>query len=257
LNIKSDTPEIFLNLEDAEDALFRDLHDVWIFFYKSASPCRYLAPESMPEFVLTEFKNLNERLSGWKRAFLSFEDANRASFSKRDAEHASLLHIHHSTGIVSLVGELSPHEMVYDMFDDTFQSIVCLSDQLLQARLSSPWSDTFTLELGIVQPLYITAVKCRVHHIRAAAIKLLGSVPRPEGIWNGQIMAKIAEQVRIIEEGDFDLQSLGSKRLPESCRIHSVGSNTNQKARTATYFCKLLRSDGSGKFEDISGTITW
>ena len=177
-----------------------------MFFYKSACPYRYLDPESMPELVLSEFEILKERLSRWKRAFLSFEDANRASFSKQDSGHASLLHIHHSTGTVSLVGELSPNEMVYDTFDDTFLSTIRLSGQLLRERLNSPWSDTFSMELGIVQPLYITAVKCRVHHIRAEAIKLLGSVPQPEGIWNGGVMAKIAEQVRIIEEGDLDFE---------------------------------------------------
>jgi hypothetical protein len=244
-------------LKEAEDALFHDLHDVWMFFYKSACPYRYLDPESMPELVLSEFEILKERLSRWKRAFLSFEDANRASFSKQDSGHASLLHIHHSTGTVSLVGELSPNEMVYDTFDDTFLSTVRLSGQLLRERLNSPWSDTFSMELGIVQPLYITAVKCRVHHIRAEAIKLLGSVPQPEGIWNGGVMAKIAEQVRIIEEGDLDFELLGFERLPEFRRIHSVGADIDQKGRTATYFCDMRRSDGSGKFENISGTVTW
>ena len=257
LNIGSNHSEIFLDLKEAEDALFHDLHDVWTFFHKSASPSRYLDPESMPELVRVEFKSLQERLRGWKRAFLSFEETHHASFSKRDAGHASLLHIHHSTGTVSLVGELSPNEMVYDTFDDIFQSIVCLSNQLLRERLTSPWSDTFSIEMGIVQPLYITAVKCRVHHIRAEAIKLLGSVPRPEGIWNGRVMAKIAEQVRIIEEGGLDLESLGPESLPEFRRVHSVGADINQKARTATYFCNMHRSDESGKFEDISGTVTW
>lgn len=252
-----DGPGTFFDLKGAEDSLFRDLNDVWRFIYQSATPCRYLGPESMPSSVLAEFETLGQRLCDWKRVFLSFESEYQASFSKPDAAHASLLHIHHSTGAVLLAGEISPCETIYDEFDDMFQSVVSRSDTLLRDRLVSPWANTFSMELGIVQPLYITAIKCRVPQIRAAAIKLLGSVPRPEGIWNGQVMAKIAEQVRLIEEGDLDIESLGFERLAEFRRVHSVGSDTNQKARTARFFCTLRRSGGCGEWEQRSGTVTW
>lgn len=250
-------PEIFCDLKSAEDYLFRDLHDMWKFYYQSATPCRYFEQEHMPLSVLTEFETLRKRLDHWKRAFLLFEISYGVGFSKLDAEHASLLHIHHSTGTVLLIGEMNPQETAYDLFDNEFQSIVARSDQLLQNRLATPWAETFSMEMGIIQPLYITALKCRVHQIRTAAIKLLSSVPRPEGIWNGQVMARIAEQVMIIEEEGIDLESSGSERLPAFRRVHSVSLDINQKARTASYFCTLRRMDGNGEWDERSGTVTW
>ena len=255
-NTAPDSPDIFLNLKGAEDSLFRDLNDVWRFCYQYAITCRYINQQSMPSAVLAEFEAIKQRLCNWKRAFLSFERIFQAWFSKRDVEHASLLHIHHSTGTVLLVGEMNPYETVYDMFDDTFRSIVSLAGQLLRDRLLSPWAGTFAMEMGIVQPLYIAALKCRVHEIRAEAIRLLESVPSPEGIWNGQVMAKIAEQVRLIEEADVNMAYLSSERLPELRRIHSVSSDINQKARTAKFYT-LRPGTGSDEWEERSGTVTW
>lgn len=213
--------------------------------------------ESVPVSILSQFKILKNRLLEWKREFLTFECMYKATLSTRDRQHASLLHIHHSTATILLCGEISPHEMIYDTFDEEFQSIVQRSEELLQNGLAHTCENTFSMELGVVQPLYITSIKCRVPHIRFAAISLLATKPRLEGIWNGQVMSKIAEQVRLIEETDYDVVPRYPSRLPEYRRIHSVGADINPKARTAQFFCSLRQCGESGKFEQRNGTVTW
>lgn len=255
--LAAEVPGVFLNLKEAEDALFRDLSDVWRFIYEFATPCRYLDQTSMPPSVLENLEILTQRLSRWKTAFLALDSSCHLSFSERDIEHANLLEIHHCTGTVLLAGEISAYETIYDIFDDEFQSIVSLSSELLRRRLVSPWGNSFSIEMGVVQPLYITAIKCRVPKIRAAAIELLSSVPRPEGIWNGQIMAKIADQVRIIEEADIDAVSMSFARLPESCRIHSVSSDINPEARRANFICDKGQRGGNSDLEQRHCTVTW
>jgi hypothetical protein len=250
-------PEVFHDLKGAEDALFRDLNDTWNFIYRYATPCRYLDQNSMPPSVLENLGILTQRLSNWKTVFIAFNYTHRSSFSERDTEHANLLEIHHCTGTVLLAGEISAYETIYDMFDNEFQSIVSLSKKLLQRRVVSPWGDSFSIEMGVVQPLYITAIKCRVSDIRAAAIELLSSVPRPEGIWNGQIMSKIAGKVRQMEEMDIDTVNLSFERPPESCRIHSVSSDIDPQARIAKFVCDKGQGNGNGVLERRHCTVTW
>jgi hypothetical protein len=249
--------EVFFDLKGAEDALFRDLNDTWNFIYRYATPCRYLDQNYMPSSVLDNLGILTQRLSNWKTAFMDFDHTHRSSFSERDTDHANILEIHHCTGTVLLAGEISPYETIYDMFDNEFQSIVSLSSELLRKRLASPWGDSFSIEMGVVQPLYITAIKCRVSDIRAAAIELLGLVPRPEGIWNGQIMAKIADKVRQMEEAGIDAVSLSFERPPESCRIHSVSSDIDPQARIAKFVCDKGQGNGNGVSERRHCTVTW
>ncbi len=56
-------------------------------------------------------------------------------------------------------------------------------------------------EYGLIPPLYYTALKCRVHRIRAHAIKLLRQIHYKECAWDSVLAANIAEKVMQLEEG--------------------------------------------------------
>ena len=247
---------LFLDLKSAEDSLYQDLNYLWKIYYGIYNSAQY-EPDLIPPFVSSELQALREGLCNWREAFQSFENKHQICATQQEVQHASLLRIHNYTATVLLAELLHPNQTIFDAFDDTFQSIVHLSDQLLEYKLGSPWADTFSVELGVVQPLYITAIKCRVPQVRARAIKLLLAVPHQEGIWNGLVMGKIAEQVKIMEEGDLDTQYLETERLPELCRVHSVGSDINHKDRTASFSCKLRRAGGVGEWEFRTGIVTW
>jgi hypothetical protein len=246
---------LFLDLKSAEDSLYQDLNYLWKFYYTYDST-RY-EPDLIPPFVSSGLQALQERLCNWREAFQSFENKYQICATQQEVQHASLLRIHNSTATVLLAELLHPNQTVFDALDDMFRSIVYLSDQLLEYKLGSPWADTFSVELGVVQPLYITAIKCRIPQVRARAIKLLLAVPRQEGIWNGLVMGKISEQVKIMEEGDLDTQYLETERLPELCRVHSVGADINHKDRTASFSCRLRRAGGGGEWELRRGIVTW
>lgn len=73
----------------------------------------------------------------------------------------------------------------------------------------------FTLSLGFVNILYLTASRCRNTAIRYRALNLLRKCNRREGLWDSNIAAKVAESVIAIEE---------AKTL-DSLRNLSLGSN--------------------------------
>lgn len=72
--------------------------------------------------------------------------------------------------------------------------------------------------MGIIPPLYLTAIKCRFPSIRRKAISLLSSSPRREGMWDAFLAVKVAEKVMTIEEEGLK----GSHIPPERSRIHDT-----------------------------------
>ncbi|RAH87322.1 hypothetical protein BO86DRAFT_1071 [Aspergillus japonicus CBS 114.51] len=58
----------------------------------------------------------------------------------------------------------------------------------------------YTLETGIVEPLFWVAVRCREPQVRHRALRLLRQYPRREGICDGVVAARTVEKVIEIEE---------------------------------------------------------
>ena len=60
-------------------------------------------------------------------------------------------------------------------------------------------------QLGLIPPLFLTATRCRVPHVRRQALSLLRQLDSVEGVWNSKSAARIAEQVMLIEERGLDM----------------------------------------------------
>ncbi|KAL9090666.1 MAG: hypothetical protein Q9165_005154 [Trypethelium subeluteriae] len=74
-------------------------------------------------------------------------------------------------------------------------------------------------EMGWIPPLYYTAIKCRVPHLRRRALALLGSSLHREGIWVAGIVGPVARRVMEMEEDEGDggmrggdVRSMGERR---------------------------------------------
>lgn len=114
-------------------------------------------------------------------------------------------------------------ETTFDQFRPEFEEMVSrveavtrilgLSDTEPLHREKVP----FSMELGVVHPLFFVAWKCRDWSIRRRAISVLRKCGK-EGVWEGPIMAVVAKRLADIEEqglrpGDF---------VPELARIHDL-----------------------------------
>ncbi|KAI8633594.1 hypothetical protein F5Y19DRAFT_246211 [Xylariaceae sp. FL1651] len=142
-------------------------------------------------------------------------------------------------------------EMIYDFYIDTF---ILLLEQLIdiwRSHVANPaWHHhPLITEIptrishsisnkGWIPLLYFIAIKCRVHRIRLQAIKLLAKTPHKEGVWNGELMLVVVQEIMRIEEGNyyqdletddsFNIFSLPTEQnvslppLPESHRLYNV-----------------------------------
>jgi hypothetical protein len=150
--------------------------------------------------------------------------------------------------LVDVCLDTSP--MVFDRHNAIFANIISHSIQSYHLRFSGQVSidearhksGSFVLnsisDMGWITPLFFTALLCRNHRIRHQAVRLLESAPHKEGIWDGLLAARVAEQVIALEEahfydhlkpGIFDKldpptkEDMATQPLPESSRMTGVG----------------------------------
>lgn len=60
------------------------------------------------------------------------------------------------------------------------------------------------LDSDITMPVFFIAMKCRDPVLRRKAIQLLEEYERQEGLLNSKVLARVAERLVEIEEGDGD-----------------------------------------------------
>lgn len=59
------------------------------------------------------------------------------------------------------------------------------------------------VDMGWIPPLYYTAIKCRHHKIRLQAIRYLDFSTHREGIWDTEIISRVAKRVMNVKEGGW------------------------------------------------------
>lgn len=128
-----------------------------------------------------------------------------------------LLRCFHLMAIIMAETCLSPNdESAYDLHTDKFISLVIhmiklRSVSLPDAPIQSPAPDQdveiakSVIDVGINQPLYYLATKCRVHRLRLQAIRLLEASAHREGVWESRTAGLVARKVMELEEEGIDL----------------------------------------------------
>lgn len=179
-------------------------------------------------------ETLLEQLEHWKTDFdpISPESTEGLNPNKQYATIVMLLS--YLTSYVLLSTSLSSDEMAYDSHSATFAHIIELSEICLQQKeqqrqfgsLTIFSSFSFKIDVQVIHPLYITALKCRDYTMRRRAVRLLSMCGR-EGVWDGRMMASIARSVIACEE-EFATRSYSEDEnsmisIPERGRIHGVG----------------------------------
>ncbi|KAI1629070.1 hypothetical protein EDD37DRAFT_615984 [Exophiala viscosa] len=153
-------------------------------------------------------------------------------------------------------------QVMWDKYTDTFAQIVNLAQSILE--MVEPSNDKapasrkpyFTLDLGLVGPLYDIARRCRDPQIRRRAIGLLYAYPRQEGMFDGVLAARVAERVVEIEEA-----SLGSVTscadVPDWARLSDVHPVFDlEKKRAVLFYQRQLSALDVGRIP-VQETIEW
>ena len=98
-----------------------------------------------------------------------------------------------------------------------------LQSEVAYCQAVTTKQNLFSLDLGIIAPLYIVISRCRDPAIRRRGLQLLASCNRREGIWDSTLSARVAERIIAIEEdGATSHPVLYASQIPEHARIRDL-----------------------------------
>jgi hypothetical protein len=110
--------------------------------------------------------------------------------------------------LLSVIAEDS--EIVYENHFADFQHIVDTCRLLIETRNATqlPCMSRFSLDIGVIPPLYLVATKCRHSSLRREALELLFANPRQEGMWDSLLSAHIGKWLMSWEEEGLPVSSV-------------------------------------------------
>lgn len=215
---KTDTTEpVFSSFLAARNSLYRILYDGirWIPTvapdqspsHDAAHPTSNTKEPYPSSALVAEQTELLRRLDQWFIAFKPFLHQEKP-LAQTDAHEILMLQIHHKFFSIIIGTSIREDEMIYDKFNDDFETVVRLCESLVGAIANTKVSLSLCNDPGLAAPLHFVNVKCRDSRIRRRALHLIEISPIKENMWDNSLLALSGKQVIELEEGtDEDLDS--------------------------------------------------
>jgi hypothetical protein len=203
--------------------------------------------------LLQQQSCLKFSLERWASAFGVFSN----SLGHHNARPLIVLEMQHFYIYFLICTLRDTHEDACDLFNSTFQRMVDLGHQFVDATSSKHASSgpqlTFTLESGIIPSLYLVAMKCRNKRIRHDAITLLDRTQCQEGMWEGSLVARFVAEVAKIEENKAGIRNGRNDNhaiyIPESARFSDVVVAMSETAGYGRLICARYAHESTGELE--------
>ncbi|KAH7128910.1 hypothetical protein EDB81DRAFT_808492 [Dactylonectria macrodidyma] len=156
-------------------------------------------------------RRIQTQLASWDKVF----KVSRVSLIAQMGFGGQIAYLHlrlfHTMTSIMAATCLHPRgEMAFDAHTANFEAIIAQSQVFHDTIFATDFANTrlehiqnatsFTADRGWIAPLYFTAIKCRVSHIRRQAIQLLGSTASREGLWDAEVVASVAQEIVRLEE---------------------------------------------------------
>jgi hypothetical protein len=159
-------------------------------------------------------------LQAWSRKLDAFLLDSNLNIYNRDLQAAAMLKIHWLVCTITIEGTITPTKFSTLDFTAKFQKIATLCQSIVAAENAAK-PPQFSMEYGIIGPLYFTALNCNDPGIRRQVLEVL-STPRREGMWDSQVIAYILDR---IEWGRVPSLNRNSSSTPQPVVITAEMSN--------------------------------
>ncbi|KAE9377133.1 hypothetical protein N431DRAFT_480242 [Stipitochalara longipes BDJ] len=229
--IRLDGQGLFFGMIPGIPPLYWDIHKVWhltipstftdfhsaqrcwdflmdrvLQFYRRTTFNRAYAPASADssESIIQQHSMYRNHLDTFEAAFQPLLDKAIRSDGSITNATALVLSLYQKLVSIMLATVLDTSEMIYDSFLPEFKYITHTCARIIACQDSTqlPRNSRFSLDIGIIPPLHVTATKCRDPVVRREAIDIMFNSPRQEGMWDGVLSARIGDWiVRCEEEG--------------------------------------------------------
>ncbi|KAL1968403.1 hypothetical protein VTN77DRAFT_1932 [Rasamsonia byssochlamydoides] len=192
------------------------------------------------------------KLQQWNRKLNTFLEHHALSLSAKDTRTVIVLQLWSETVYIMNAAHDRQSEMQFDAFEQRFHRVVRLAEALLDpcglagdVRTAAAMP-TFSVETGVIPPLFYCSYKCRNWSIRRVALSLLRRWQRQEGIWQTPDTAVVLERLIAIESEGLS----PGEPVPEEARIliaqvKVIPSSPNIRLR----YCRSVDPDGTKHWE--------
>jgi hypothetical protein len=194
---------------------------------------RYWPTEVVPLEWRLQQQQAIQSFNTWMEALENFFRSQAPRLSHADLRSLLGLRLQMKTAVIMLKTSVdSGPESCFDSFRDEFEDMVSKVEQLtltlnmMDVQPLEVDRTPFTMELGIIHPLFFVACKCRDWDIRRRALAQLKKAGK-EGVWEGPITAVLARRIMILEEEGLARGTL----VPESNRFHDIKKNVDYDGR--------------------------
>jgi hypothetical protein len=217
-----------LEYKDLEIQVLGVLHSAYVFLNK-ASGFKYTPYQFRAADLGTEQGRLIAGLTTSTKAISSIVKQR----SKQDYHRPLVLRMQCHSCLIALASILSPEECVYDTHTELFRNIILNAKSIISSRPKGS-DHAISADLGLVQPLSFTAMKCREFETRSAALEMLKQCGT-DGPFDARVLAAVSRRAIELETlqdkltyGVFEpLSSL----VPEYKRISGCGPDLGQVRR--------------------------
>ena len=191
----------FSTLDEVSESLHHQIHYIWRL---TAVHDSGKSPDQVPLEVLTKTENLRSQLKEWSVSLEALIKKLSGELNTEMSQRIAVLRINYETNIMILTACLQPSDQqFYAGYEVEFRKIVALAksvvgptndpEHIVAANNGDQDPDPlFSFYVGVIQPLYFTAINCQNLDVCQEAISLLSFSPWREGAWDSATMARIA-----------------------------------------------------------------
>ncbi|KAJ9610260.1 hypothetical protein H2200_005037 [Cladophialophora chaetospira] len=230
-----------MSLGEASEAHLKEVHKLDTnlilkdYFLSLSEAQRYLNElldgifplgDSLGVTNLPDHETADDLLEGWSCRLADLM-AIPSQGTTPSLRRATLLRLRYCMAKISLGTQFYLDESRYDKYTDTFAEIVHLSREILYLEFillgDRALEPIITFEDMIIQPLFLTACRCRDPIIRRTALNVLESVDRTEAPLGSKIAAYVgAAVVEIEEDGILNVQSCRGVPAQNRIRLQDI-----------------------------------
>ena len=220
---------------------------------------RYWKRDAVPVNWMIQREEATATFEAWLNALENFFHQSTVVLRPADKKSLLGLRLQIRVAIIMLKTciDCGP-ESSFDVFEDDFEDMIGQVETMgdgLGLRQGQPLDNEgtpFTMDLGIIHPLFFIATKCRNWSLRRRAIVELRRAGR-EGVWEGPIMAVVAERILQIEEAGVPW----GEAIPERNRLHEVKKNVAYETRQVYVDATKARDDTWKNWETLQEVVSF
>jgi len=230
-------------------------------------------PVIVPLDLVLEAKRLDGELRQYHARILPPDAMASPKYVAYSSSEDAYLRVRYLTGIILSTKSLYVEETIYDTLLDEFSAITDYSAFLLRKQdgvLTVPSSEEVSLDsnpeevvayaaAAVIQPLYITACKCRSSPTRRRALSLMEEASRFEEAHSAGMHAAIGRRIMQLEEESLaEAHAENPAAVPEWCRIHAAQIRPAGAEAKFAEVVFLYRPNGmDGEWSELLEVVFW